>query len=197
LPCTSLYLYSLVVSGPTHAAFLRGINMIGRRTVKMAELRRIFESLGFSDVATVLASGNVVFASRRSNVRALARSIDRGLKRALGYPVGVLVRSFDELEAIAATDPFRGIPRGPRTKLLITLLSKAPAGDLRTPYKSAEADFTVLRVTDGTVFSVVRLAEGKRSSGIMSFLERRFGTAQTTRSWNTIQKVLGTRKEGS
>jgi hypothetical protein len=55
----------------------------------------------------------------------------------------------------------------------------------------------VLRVTDGTVFSVVRLAEGKRSSGIMSFLERRFGTAQTTRSWNTIQKVLGTRKEGS
>lgn len=35
--------------------------MIGRRTVKMAELRRIFESMGFSDVVTVLASGNVVF----------------------------------------------------------------------------------------------------------------------------------------
>jgi uncharacterized protein (DUF1697 family) len=171
--------------------------MIGRRTAKMAELRRIFESMGFSGVSTVLASGNVVFASRRSNVPALARSIERELKRALGYPVGVLVRSFDELEAIGATDPFRGIPRGPRTKLLITLLSKAPAGDLQTPYTSAEEDFTVLRVTDGTVFSVVRLAEGRRSSGIMSFLERRFGTAQTTRSWNTIQKVLAARKEGS
>jgi hypothetical protein len=44
---------------------------------------------------------------------------------------------------------------------------------------------------------VVTLAEGKRSSGVMSFLERRFGTEQTTRNWNTILKVLQARREQS
>ena len=84
--------------------------MIGRRTVKMAELRRIFESMGFSDVVTVLASGNVVFGSKRSDVRTLSRSIGRRLERELGYPVGVIVRSLDELEAIAAEPVPRDLP---------------------------------------------------------------------------------------
>jgi uncharacterized protein (DUF1697 family) len=171
--------------------------MIGRRTVKMAELRGIFEAMNLSDVRTVLASGNVVFGSRRSDVSALRRTIERRLQRELGYPVGVIVRSLDELEAIAATHPFRGFSAGPRTKLLVTLLGRPPAGGLGVPHTSPDEDFTVLRVTDGAVFSVVTLAQGKRSSGVMGFLERRFGTEQTTRSWNTIQKVLEGRKEGS
>jgi uncharacterized protein (DUF1697 family) len=184
-------------SGPQYAAFLRGINMIGRRTVKMAELRRIFESLNLSDVTTILVSGNVVFGSKPCDVSALAQSIGRRLAVELGYPVGVIVRSLDELEALAASNPFRGIPPSPRTKLLTTLLSNPPTGAFRAPYTSPEQDFTVLRVTDGAVFSVVTLAEGKRSSGVMSFLERRFGTEQTTRNWNTILKVLQARREQS
>ena len=171
--------------------------MIGRRTVKMAELRRIFESMGFSDVVTVLASGNVVFGSKRSDVRTLSRSIGRRLERELGYPVGVIVRSLDELEAIAATNPFRGISPSPRTKLLITLLAESEVGTFRAPYTSPEKDFKILRVIDGAVFCVVTLAEGQRSSGVMSFLERQLGTEQTTRNWNTIVKVLGAQKEGS
>jgi uncharacterized protein (DUF1697 family) len=180
-----------------YAAFLRGINMIGRRTVKMGELRGIFESLGFSDVGTVLASGNVVFGSKRSSVAALSRSIEGQVEQQLGYRVGVIVRRLDELRAIAATSPFRGISPGPRTKFLITLLSRPPDRASRAPYTSPEKDFEVLRVTDGAAFSVVRLPVGKRSSGVLRFLEHRFGTEQTTRNWNTIQKVLQTRKEGS
>lgn len=186
-------------SGPQYAAFLRGINMIGRRTVKMAELRRIFESLNLSDVTTILASGNVVFRSKHSTVSALAQSLGRRLAVELGYPVGVIVWSLDELEALAASNPFQGIgiPPSPRTKLLTTLLSNPPTGAFRAPYTSPEQDFTVLRITDRAVFSVVTLAEGKRSSGVMSFLERQFGTEQTTRNWTTILKVLQARREQS
>lgn len=164
--------------------------MIGRRTVKMTDLREAFESMGFSDVATILASGNVVFGTKRSDVRALTRAIERNLESRLAYRVGVLVRTLDELEAVAAKDPFREVKPGPSTKLLITFLSSPPERDIRGPYESPERDFTVLGATDRAVFSVVRLAEGKRSSGVMSFLERRFGSEQTTRNWNTIQKVL-------
>ena len=171
--------------------------MIGRRPVKMADLRGIFESMDFSGVTTILASGNVVFGSDRSSVAALSQSIERKLELELGYPVRIIVRTLDELEAIAATNPFRGIPSSPRTKLLVTLLSESPPVAFRAPYTSPEKDFKVLRIEDGAVFSVVTLGEGQRSSGVLSFLERQFGTKQTTRSWNTIVKVLEARKEDS
>ena len=61
-------------------------------------------------------------------------------------------------------------------KFLITLLSAPPERAFRAPYTSPDKDFTILRVTDGTVFIIVTVAEGKRSSGVMSFLERRFAS---------------------
>jgi hypothetical protein len=67
---------------------------------------------------------------------------------------------------------------------------RAAGGAFRAPYTSPDTDFTILRVTDGAVFSIVTVAEGKRSSGVMSFLERQFGSEQTTRTWNTVQRVL-------
>lgn len=183
--------------GTGYAGFLRGVNMIGRRTVKMAELRRIFESMDFSDVRTILASGNVVFGSKRSNIAALSARIEQRIEPEFGYPVRVIVRSLDELESIAATNPFRGVPASPRTKLLVTLLSERPAGRFMGPYTSPEKDFKVLRVEDRTVFSVVTLDGDRRSSGVMSFLERQFGTEQTSRNWNTIVRVLQAWKEGA
>jgi uncharacterized protein (DUF1697 family) len=80
---------------------------------------------------------------------------------------------------------------------LITLLSSPPDGAFHAPYSAPERDFTILRVSDDAVFTVVTLADGKRSSGVLNFLERQFGTDQTTRNWNTILKVLQTGKEGS
>jgi hypothetical protein len=116
--------------GPRYAAFLRGVNMIGRRTVKMGDLRRIFEVSGFSSVTTILASGNAVFESNRSDPATLRRVIGAALERRLGYPVGVIVRGLDDLQALADADPFRGVARTPGTKLLITLLNEAPARGL-------------------------------------------------------------------
>ena len=63
------------------------------------------------------------------------------------------------------------------------------------PYTSPEKDFKVLRVEDRTVFSDVTLDGDRRSSGVMSFLERQFGTEQTTRNWNKIVRVLHAWKE--
>ena len=76
-------------SGPQYAAFLRGVNMIGRRTVKMAELRRIFESLNLSDVTTILASGNdwvrVIPNRREETLKALTPVAVTGT---LDVPIG-------------------------------------------------------------------------------------------------------------
>lgn len=81
---------------PVHAAFLRGINLGGRR-LTMDELRRHFESFGLDDVATYAASGNVVFDHPGEDTARLERDIEAHLEEALGFTTETFVRSLDEL----------------------------------------------------------------------------------------------------
>jgi uncharacterized protein (DUF1697 family) len=87
-------------------AFLRAINVGGGRTVKMEPLRQVFESLGFSGVATFIASGNVVFETTTKKTKMLERKIEGALKEALGYEVRTFVRVEAELAKIANYCPF-------------------------------------------------------------------------------------------
>src|SRR5258708_37862568 len=88
-------------------AFLRAINVGGGRTVKMESLRQVFESLGFSGVATFIASGNVVFEKTAKNTRTLERKIEKRLREALGFEVATFIRTDAELAEVANYKPFR------------------------------------------------------------------------------------------
>jgi len=111
---------------PSHVAFLRGMNLGGRR-IKNEELRAEFETLGFSDVACFRASGNVVFSAKGSEVNLMER-IEAGLGEALGYEVPVFLRSAAELSALAAREPFDAAAVGAsKGKLQVALLPKKPA----------------------------------------------------------------------
>jgi uncharacterized protein (DUF1697 family) len=88
-----------------YIAFLRAIN-VGGRTVKMDALRALFQSWGFGDVETFIASGNVIFTSPETDARALEQRIERELGKALGYAVETFIRTPAELDAIARYRPF-------------------------------------------------------------------------------------------
>jgi uncharacterized protein (DUF1697 family) len=88
-----------------YIAFLRGINL-GKRRPEMAELRRLFAQLKFTDVATFIASGNVIFASKTADSRKLEGQIQDHLKNSLGYAVDTFVRTRAEVAAVAAFRPF-------------------------------------------------------------------------------------------
>ncbi|MGI8785798.1 MAG: DUF1697 domain-containing protein [Acidobacteriota bacterium] len=90
---------------PKYVAFLRAINVGGHR-VKMDDLRRLFEAIGFSNVETFIASGNVLFDSPSRNTPALERKIADHLEKALGYEVTTFIRSMSELAEIARYKPF-------------------------------------------------------------------------------------------
>jgi len=87
-------------------AFLRAINIDGGRTVKMSVLRRLFETLGFSNVATFIGSGNVLFETRAKNSRILEKKIGKRLRDVLDYEVAVFIRTDVELAKIANYKPF-------------------------------------------------------------------------------------------
>lgn len=88
-----------------YVAFLRGINL-GNRRLKMERLRNLGEELGFAEVGTFIASGNLVFASGARDVAKLEKTIETHLARALGYEVDTFVRTRAEVAALAAARPF-------------------------------------------------------------------------------------------
>lgn len=90
---------------PKYVAFLRAIN-VGGHTVKMDYLRSLFEGLGFANVETFIASGNVIFDSTSRSTKALEKKIEACLESKLGYAVGTFIRSTAELAAIAEYKPF-------------------------------------------------------------------------------------------
>ncbi len=82
-----------------YVAFLRGINL-GKRRPAMSRLREIFEELGFEEVETFIASGNVLFTSAEKKTDKLEARIARQLEESLGYPVATFIRTAAEVRAI-------------------------------------------------------------------------------------------------
>jgi uncharacterized protein (DUF1697 family) len=117
---------------PTHAAFLRGVNLGSKRRVSNADLREILEGLGFDEVAPFRSSGNVVFAAGRESRAKLTGRIEAGLAEALGFDVIVFLRTASELKAIAAHEPFpaRSV-EGSKGKLQVSLLAEPPTAAKR------------------------------------------------------------------
>jgi uncharacterized protein (DUF1697 family) len=115
-----------------YVAFLRGMNL-GKRRIKNDELRAEFETLGFEDVATFRASGNVIFSLDGSKAEEkLAKRIEHGLGEALGYEVPVFLRSRAEVVAIAAREPFAAkLVEASKGKLQVSLLLKKPTAAAR------------------------------------------------------------------
>ncbi len=93
---------------PRYVALLRGINL-GKRRVKMEDLRRHVEALGYAEVSTFIASGNVLFTSGVRAAAKLESQFESHLARELGYEVETFVRSAAEVSAAANADPFPAV----------------------------------------------------------------------------------------
>lgn len=88
-----------------YVAFLRGMNL-GKRRLEMSRLRSLFEELDYTDVATFIASGNVIFSTSGRVTTKLESRIAAHLEQSLGYDVDTFVRTLDEVAAIAGSKPF-------------------------------------------------------------------------------------------
>jgi uncharacterized protein (DUF1697 family) len=90
---------------PAFIALLRAVNVGGTGKLPMSELKAMCEELGFGQVKTYIASGNVVFTSRKSEA-AIKEALEKRLKTYAGKPVGVAVRSAAEMAQVLADNPF-------------------------------------------------------------------------------------------
>ena len=125
---------------PRYAAFLRAINIGGRR-VKNDDLRAACAAAGFDGVDVFRASGNVVFDAADEPVDAVTARLEQGLEKALGYEVVAFVRDADEIRAIASAEPFPSeAVEASSGKLQIDFLAQPPAPDVREQVLALQTD---------------------------------------------------------
>ena len=124
-----------------YAAFLRGMNL-GNRRIANDELRGHVSALGFEDVATFRASGNVIFeAGEDTGADQIAERLEHGLAEALGYEVPVFLRGAAEIETIAAHRPFEPSQlEASKGKLQVALLLEKPGATARRRALSLATD---------------------------------------------------------
>lgn len=168
-----------------YVAFIRGIN-VGGKQMKMEKLREMLAQLGFTDIKTILASGNAVFETEPSDT--LKNTIEQAIVETFGYSASIILRTRDEIQAIAANNPFQNIEVTKQTRLYVTFLSETPTNTLPIPY--TDSNYQILRVTDGEIYSVLTVTPERGTTDAMAILEKTFGKNITTRNWNTIEKVV-------
>jgi uncharacterized protein (DUF1697 family) len=172
-----------------YVAFLRGINVGGRRSVKMDDLSAACTVLGFTEVKTLIASGNVLFTAAEQSETAVTKTIEDGLEQAFGFRIHTMIRTLAAVLALIGSDPFAGIEVRKETRLYVTLLPTPSNSTLTVPYVSMGGDYRILSRTDREVFSVLTLNPDRKTVDAMSILEKEYGKNVTTRNWNTILKL--------
>ena len=173
-----------------YAAFLRGINVGGNKKVPMAKLKNVLEDMGFAEVRTLLASGNVLFDAKKESLPTLEKKIAAELEKQFGFTIPVLLREVSDVENIIESGPFKGINVTKDTRLYVTFLLENHKSAMKIPYASPDKSFRIIRLDDDSVFSILDLSKSGTPEA-MSILEKEFGKHITTRNWNTIMKVVG------
>jgi uncharacterized protein (DUF1697 family) len=170
----------------SYAAFLRGMNVGGHRLTN-DDLRAQFEAMGFADVRTFRASGNVVFHGEVRSPEQVTERIEAGLSESLGYAVPTFVRSATEVRAIAAAAPFEEQRLRSAGKLQVGLLAAEPAPAARAQALALAGD------RDGLLFDGLEVywlpSGGVLDSALdMTRLARLLGS-MTIRTKGTIEQI--------
>jgi uncharacterized protein (DUF1697 family) len=174
---------------PRFVAFLRAIN-VGGHVVKMDALRAHFDALGFTDVQTFIASGNVVFSSRTKNLTTLERTIEKRLHASLGYEVKTFVRSCAEVAAIAGYKPFADKAIQNARSLNVGFLAAPLDAAATKALMALKTDVDDFHVNGREVYWLCKVGQGDSTMSNVRF-EKMMKVGVTFRGMKTIVKLAG------
>ena len=179
---------------PTHVALLRGINVGGNNKIAMADLREVVTSLGHTDVATYVQSGNVLFSAPEAGTAALAAALGRAIAEAFDARPQVVVLSRDELAQVVRDNPYAAEPNPKYVHAVFFSEQPGPqaldaiaAAERQAAAKGGRDEATVI---GRTLF--LHTPDGYGRSKLAARLARAGGgvAAGTARNWATVTKLL-------
>lgn len=168
--------------------FLRAIN-VGGHTVTMPQLKKLFESLGFSGVETFIASGNIIFSSAHRDSASVERMISKKLKEALGYEVDAFMRTREELASVEAFRPASEVRIASALSCHVGFAGGLFDESERETIAAFSTDLDEICADGKEVYWVAqtRFSDSKVSS---KALEKAMGRKATFRNINTVRRLL-------
>jgi len=173
----------------TYFALLKGINVSGHKTIKMAELRAMFEELGYKNVRTLIQSGNVVFESNAA-AETIRKKIEAGIKKTFGFDVNVIIRNKAEMEAIIKGYPFGKVKGYEECKISVGYLSAAPTKAQIKEMESANNDKEMIVVSGNSLYHLIRGGFSDSDFFKKNTVEKTLKVVCTVRNWHTTNKLL-------
>jgi len=172
-----------------YVAFLRGIN-VGGHTVKMDALKNAFEALGFENVSTFIASGNVIFESSAKKTETLEKKIETALEKELGYEVATFLRTDKQVAAIAEHDAFPEQKSKEGDTQYVIFLRAAPDAATKKRVLALSNDEDVLHLDSAEMYWLRRKGGLLGSTISTKQFEKALGKQPTTaRNLNTVQRL--------
>lgn len=172
----------------TFVSLFRSINVGGHKSIRMDELKDLYESLRLKDIATYIQSGNVVFSSDDADLAQLPGQIEDGFAQKFGFRAQVIVRTSAQLGDIIDSNPFQNQPMKESKWMAVLFLATRPDGaaqeDLLKTYPGPEE----LHIIGQELYVYYPNGIG-RSKLTLSLIEKKLKTTATGRNWNTVLQL--------
>ena len=169
---------------PRYVAFLRGINLGSTNKISMPELRALATDLGYTDVATYINSGNLIFSSGKKAAE-LEREISAAIKERFGTRTDVAVRTPAQLRNILAENPY---PEGNPSQVTVAFLTKPAPPEAKENVAAVATDAEQFTFAGSEIY--VHYSNGMGRSKLAEKFSSVIGVSATVRNINTVAKVL-------
>jgi uncharacterized protein (DUF1697 family) len=172
-------------SMPVFIALIRGINVGGHKKIKMADVKRLCEELGLSDVRTHLQSGNVVFRTARTDRARLVKEVED----ALALDARVILRNAAELRKAMEANPMPEEAQGAPSAFVVVFLGEKPSAAAMQSLRDAYSGPEKMELHGAELY--IHYGAGMGTSKLTNTLiERKLGTSGTARNWNTVTRLV-------
>lgn len=177
----------------TRIALLRAINIGGRSTVAMADLRQMFADFGYEDTRTVLQTGNVVFRSSKGGGK-LETILEQAFADRLELKTDVFLRDLREWEQIIADNPFSDVATQDPSHLVLMPLKKKVSGKIVDALRAAIKGREQVEAVGSQLYIIYPDGIG-RSKLTNAMIEKTLQTRGTGRNWNSVLKIAEAAKK--
>jgi len=171
----------------TFASILRGINVGGHRKIKMADLRKMYENMGFTNVKSYIQSGNIIFQSNENIASNLEKNLEEGILNCFGFDVPVIVRNINEWRQLIDENPFLE-EKSSIEDLCVTFLSEPPQPELLSQLIIRETENDKIKLIGKNAYLKITGPYHKTPLN-NNWIEKTLKVKATTRNWKGILKI--------
>jgi len=169
----------------TYISMLRGINVSGQKKIRMADLKSVYEDLGFQNIQTYVQSGNVIFDSPESHIKRLTKQLETQIEKTFGFSVPVLMRTADDFMRIIEEHPFK---YEEAIRVLVTFLYDHPQVSKLEELSHYKDKVDRFVIGQQEIFLFCPGGYGKTMLS-NTFFEKKLDVVATTRNWKSVNAL--------